>query len=161
MKLHEASLTLCRFAPFSIVYCYAGVSVAACGVRGHLHTSNACVQVREWGSGEPAQLDDLQVSSFAGNFVADDGPFYVSLARQLELLEVGTAASAVSISCLLHVYLCFDCKPFSVEKGPLFTFQHASGGGCSVHLADKPCRQRTTLSANICTLHARVQVLSS
>ena len=49
--------------------------------------------MKEWGSGEPRDLDNLQIDSFSGSRVADDDqPFYVALARQLELLEVRSVA---------------------------------------------------------------------
>ena len=58
-------------------------------------TARSVSQVKNWGSGQPAELDHLQVDSFAGDVVADEGqPFYTSLARQLELLEV-------RMSCIL------------------------------------------------------------
>lgn len=46
------------------------------------------LQVKGWGSGEAAALENLQVDSFSGAMIEDAQPFYVSLARQLELLEV-------------------------------------------------------------------------
>lgn len=57
-------------------------------------TMRACasvnaVQVKDWGSGEPADLGELQVESFSQELVSDHSkPFYEQLARRLEELQV-------------------------------------------------------------------------
>ena len=50
------------------------------------------VRVKEWGSGDPAELDSLKVESFQQGVAQEEGrPFYEVLARRLELLQVGAA----------------------------------------------------------------------
>lgn len=44
------------------------------------------LQVSNWGSGEPADMDSLQVTSFEED-VGADGPFYEQLAVRLARLE--------------------------------------------------------------------------
>ena len=56
-------------------------------------------QVKNWGSGEPADLGELQVESFSQELVSDHSkPFYEQLARRLEELQVSTAGRVVSFS---------------------------------------------------------------
>ena len=46
-------------------------------------------QVKNWGSGEPADLGELQVESFSQDLFSDHSkPFYEQLARRLEELQV-------------------------------------------------------------------------
>lgn len=46
-------------------------------------------QVKNWGSGEPADLGELQVESFSQDLFSDHNkPFYEQLARRLEELQV-------------------------------------------------------------------------
>lgn len=50
-----------------------------------------CSQVSDWGSGEPADLDALQVTSFEANS-GPERPFYEQLARRLAQLEASPHA---------------------------------------------------------------------
>ena len=48
-----------------------------------------CLQVKDWGGGEPADLGELEVESYTPDLYADHSkPFYEQLARRLEDLQV-------------------------------------------------------------------------
>lgn len=55
----------------------------------------SCAQVKDWGSGEPADLGSLQVESFSPGLFSDHSkPFYEQLARRLEELQVMVMSTA-------------------------------------------------------------------
>lgn len=61
-------------------------------------------QVKDWGSGEPADLGELQVESFSQDLFSDHStPFYEQLARRLEELQV---QDCLHVLGLLTLRLC-------------------------------------------------------
>lgn len=46
------------------------------------------MQVKDWGTGEPTDLGQLQVEANSQVQLSSDAPFYEQLAKRLELLEV-------------------------------------------------------------------------
>lgn len=61
-------------------------------------------QVKNWGSGEPADLGELQVESFSQDLFSDHSkPFYEQLARRLEELQVNNFLLVLELFALqLH-----------------------------------------------------------
>ena len=70
-------------------------------------------QVSDWGTGEPADLDSLRVTSFEGD-AGPEKPFYEQLARRLAQLEASPTASLALLA------------PCSLDRGRV----HRSGGLC-------------------------------
>ena len=60
--------------------------------------------MKNWGSGEPADLGELQVESFSQDLFSDHSkPFYEQLARRLEELQVNNSLLALELFTLhLH-----------------------------------------------------------
>ncbi len=76
------------------------------------------LQVRDWGPGQPTDLGNLQVESFApGDDPADDAkPFADVLARRLEWLQVRALCKQMPLPILTSYHVC--C--FRVPSGHLY-----------------------------------------
>lgn len=44
--------------------------------------------MKDWGGGDPEDLDNLEIDSFSGDASASGKPFYEQMAKHLELLQV-------------------------------------------------------------------------
>ncbi len=66
-------------------------------------TSSVFWQVKDWGTGEPADLGSLEVESFSPDLFSDHSkPFYEQLARRLEELQVFSKSVCCHLHCKVH-----------------------------------------------------------
>ena len=73
--------------------------------------------MKDWGSGEPADLGELQVESFSQDLFSDHSkPFYEQLARRLEELQVRNCLHVLELLTLQLYAAWFASLMASVKK---------------------------------------------